>query len=555
MVDRALGTGSIVDRKYELVERLSPAGTGQGVVWKACRRADRLYVAVKLFWADNPAAAARAVDTEARALRQIEPNRHVARFLDSGIADGHPYVVTQLVTGRDLQAVVYQQGRLTDAQLRSAAVGSLMALDACHRSGIVHRDVKPSNLVINEATGDVVLVDFGVSVSLLASTIEAQGRTPHFMAPEFDMPKPPVASDVFSWAATMVYLATGRFAFANDLPANAAAVRILEAFRDRRPGPRARRPAGVVATDVRPGVRVEPGRPADRGPTARQHGRRHRHRVPRGIVRHADRGPAADGTTAPDTAPVVAAAAAARSRPDPDATVAIVARPPLGTRSRSPRRHSSAGSSCPVRWRGARWPPPSSRRPVCWRSSDRRRRRRQCAGGGGGGPRDGWAGHRPASGPSWCRPSKGRWPASCSPWCWRGPSSGRCPTRRRRRGPCSWSWSPSDCSCRPSCRVGGSSAIGSTGPPPGCSSRAPAGPSPWPSCSCGPRARPTSRSFGRLVPWWAAMVIGVAIALWGALGTVVVRSATDLPRGPDRRGRHRCGLWSSGASCAIRRPA
>ncbi|GAA2874344.1 hypothetical protein GCM10020220_074680 [Nonomuraea rubra] len=164
---------------------------------------------------------ADAPEARRRFLREVELARRVAPFctarvLDMGMYDDRPYIVSEYVRGDSLERVVRRDGPRTGGGLERLAVATATALAAIHRAGVVHRDLKPGNVILGPE-GPVV-IDFGISRALdHAATQTGAVGTPGYMAPE-QVSMEPVgpAADVFSWAATMVFAATGRRAFAGD---------------------------------------------------------------------------------------------------------------------------------------------------------------------------------------------------------------------------------------------------------------------------------------------------------------------------------------------------
>ncbi|MFI6740886.1 serine/threonine-protein kinase [Nonomuraea sp. NPDC050451] len=170
-----------------------------------------------------------------RFLRETEIARSVAAFctarvVDAGIADGAPYLVSEYVQGPSLDELVTREGPRTGGGLDRLAITTLVALDAIHRAGIVHRDFKPSNVIMGQE-GPVV-IDFGIARVLDHSTTgSGLIGTPAYLAPEQLNGEPAgAASDVFAWAATMVYAATGHRAFSGTVTAG-----VLNAIMTREP--------------------------------------------------------------------------------------------------------------------------------------------------------------------------------------------------------------------------------------------------------------------------------------------------------------------------------
>ncbi|WP_459801527.1 WD40 repeat domain-containing serine/threonine protein kinase [Herbidospora sp. RD11066] len=160
-------------------------------------------------------------DHRRRFLREVELARRVAPFctarvLDVGVFGDRPYIVSEFVPGASLHHVVQQEGPRTGGGLERLAVATATALAAIHRAGIVHRDFKPSNVLMGPE-GPVV-IDFGISLALdHTATMSGSIGTPGYMAPEqIENGEVTPAADVFAWAATMVFAATGKRAFPGD---------------------------------------------------------------------------------------------------------------------------------------------------------------------------------------------------------------------------------------------------------------------------------------------------------------------------------------------------
>ncbi|GAA2997112.1 hypothetical protein GCM10017559_17050 [Streptosporangium longisporum] len=157
-----------------------------------------------------------------RFLREVEATRRVATFstarvLDVNITEDQAYVVSEYVEGVSLEQLVRDRGPRDEDGLTRLALATAGALAAIHRAGIVHRDFKPANVLIG-ADGPRV-IDFGIARALdqVTATSGKIMGTPAYMSPE-QLAGEAIGTetDVFSWAATMLFAASGRAAFGED---------------------------------------------------------------------------------------------------------------------------------------------------------------------------------------------------------------------------------------------------------------------------------------------------------------------------------------------------
>lgn len=183
-----------------------------GVVYLATAPDGRL-VAVKVLRAGVVAGAQgrERLAREVQSLRRVRGAR-VAEVLDADVAGDPPYVVTRFVPGHSLDRVVDEHGPLAGAALHRLAGGLADALASVHEAGIVHRDVKPGNIMLDG--GSVVLIDFGLARAVDETRLTTTGQlvgTPGYLAPETVAGhEPTTATDVHGWAATLAYAGTGR---------------------------------------------------------------------------------------------------------------------------------------------------------------------------------------------------------------------------------------------------------------------------------------------------------------------------------------------------------
>ena len=187
---------------------------GFAVVWEARQSSlDRL-VAVKIITRrlDNPEERARFL-RESGAAGRMSSHPGIVTVHDAGLLDDdRPYLVMELCTGGSLTRRLAPENRPDPAWVRDVGVRIADALDAAHALGVLHRDVKPANVLI-DAYGHAGLADFGLAVMTdpgmeLEETLEA--LTPAYAPPEAFAPHAPTASgDVYSLAATLYALLCG----------------------------------------------------------------------------------------------------------------------------------------------------------------------------------------------------------------------------------------------------------------------------------------------------------------------------------------------------------
>ncbi|MCQ9134294.1 protein kinase domain-containing protein [Streptomyces hilarionis] len=204
---------------YRIVDRLGAGG--MGVVYRGRSRSGR-EVAVKVVHAQY----AEDAVFRTRFRQEIEAVRKVSGAFTAPVVDAdpeadRPWMATQYVPGPTLAAHIRAHGPLRGAHLRRLALGLVEALREIHRAGVVHRDLKPGNVLM--APDGPRVIDFGISRAAENQTLTETGKvigTPPFMSPEqlADARSVGPASDVFSLGALLVFAATGRGPFDADSP-------------------------------------------------------------------------------------------------------------------------------------------------------------------------------------------------------------------------------------------------------------------------------------------------------------------------------------------------
>lgn len=191
------------------------------VVYRATQVAVRRTVAIKVLQASLGEAERRRFDRECQTVAALGWHPHVVAVFDAGIAiGGHPYLALEYLPNGSLAERIRSHGPMSLAEVAQVGVQVADALDAAHRTGIVHRDVKPGNLLLGHV-GDVKLADFGIAAvhSSTTSATSSISGTLAFMAPElFEGARASAATDLFALGATLFTLAAGRPPFEASTP-------------------------------------------------------------------------------------------------------------------------------------------------------------------------------------------------------------------------------------------------------------------------------------------------------------------------------------------------
>ncbi len=199
--------------EYRLLQRLGEGG--MGVVHLALDPSGRA-VAIKVLRPHiaHDEQARRRLAREVETLSRVRDPR-VAAVLDADVDGPRPYVVTEYVPGPPLDEVVAQEGPLQGEALLKLARGLLSALRAIHAAGVVHRDLKPGNVLMVD--GEPVVIDFGIAHVAddvrLTSTGLVMG-TPGYLSPEVvEGGSVTEATDWWGWAATLAFATSGEAPF------------------------------------------------------------------------------------------------------------------------------------------------------------------------------------------------------------------------------------------------------------------------------------------------------------------------------------------------------
>jgi eukaryotic-like serine/threonine-protein kinase len=212
----------VIADRYQPIEQIGTGG--MATVWRARDTLLGRFVAIKRLLphlADDPAAADR-FKREAQSSARLSHSGIVTVF-DSGEDEEGPFIVQELVEGSTLAGYLSETGPLGPERVIDMVSQVASALDHAHGLGVIHRDVKPANLIL-EADGRVRLADFGIARTVDdAATITATGElvgTITYLAPEIlDGDPATVASDVYSLGAVTYELLSGRPPYRAETPA------------------------------------------------------------------------------------------------------------------------------------------------------------------------------------------------------------------------------------------------------------------------------------------------------------------------------------------------
>jgi eukaryotic-like serine/threonine-protein kinase len=232
--------GTTLNGRYRLEARIGAGG--MSMVYRALDETLQRRVAIKLMNAEvvSDADQLERFRREARAVAQLS-HPHIVGVIDAGEDEGRPYIVFEYVEGETLKERIRRQGRLPIPEAVAYAVEIARALGAAHARHIVHRDVKPQNVLIDEE-GSAKVTDFGIARTLEEDGLTADGRvlgTTDYVSPEQALGRPVSGqSDLYSLGIVLYEMLTGQVPFRGE---NQVAV-AMKHVRDAMPDVQAKRP-------------------------------------------------------------------------------------------------------------------------------------------------------------------------------------------------------------------------------------------------------------------------------------------------------------------------
>ena len=217
--------GKVLGNRYEIIEKVGNGG--MATVYKAEDKVLKRNVAVKIlrdeFTTDEEFIKRFEIEAQSAA-RLVHPN--IVSIFDVGVEENLYYIVMELIQGKTLKEIIIEErGPLPWKWSVNVAIQIASALEMAHKNNIIHRDIKPHNIIITE-DGIAKVTDFGIAKAVSNSTITAFGTTigsVHYFSPEharggFTDAK----SDLYSLGVVMYEMVTGKVPFDADTPVSVA---------------------------------------------------------------------------------------------------------------------------------------------------------------------------------------------------------------------------------------------------------------------------------------------------------------------------------------------
>lgn len=216
--------GRVIGNRYEIINRIGNGG--MATVYKAKDITLNRFVAVKVLREEftTDAEFIKRFNIEAQSAASLaHPN--IVSIFDVGQEDNIYYIVMELIQGKTLKEIIDEDGVLPWKWSLNIAIQIASALETAHKHNIIHRDIKPHNIIITE-DGVAKVTDFGIAKAVSNSTITAFGTTigsVHYFSPEHARGGYTDAkSDLYSLGVVMYEMLTGRVPFDADTPVSIA---------------------------------------------------------------------------------------------------------------------------------------------------------------------------------------------------------------------------------------------------------------------------------------------------------------------------------------------
>ena len=223
-----ISTGTFISDRYEILDKIGTGGMAN--VYKAkCHRLNRL-VAIKVLkqeYSDDKKFVDKFRAEAQSAAGLSHPN--IVNVYDVGEDDGLHYIVMELIEGITLKSFIERKGSLEIREATGIAIQIAMGMEAAHDNHIIHRDIKPQNIIISKE-GKVKVTDFGIAKAASSNTITSNAMgSVHYISPEqarggYSDEK----SDIYSLGVTLYEMLSGKVPFTGDSTVSVALAHIQE---------------------------------------------------------------------------------------------------------------------------------------------------------------------------------------------------------------------------------------------------------------------------------------------------------------------------------------